>query len=164
MDVGDWLRSLGLPQYEAAFRAHAIEIDVLSELSEGDLESLGVPLGHRKRLLNQSPTSTLAPIQARTIITPRMTECPEDAPEWPVRLIKPAGMLSQSVRRSKLDLGRALDPSHLAYATPSDIARPLTCSAPRRANDAKIAIPSSAGDDSLPNVRRRPSCRPIAGR
>ena len=51
VDVGDWLRSLGLPQYEAAFRAHAIEIDVLSELSEGDLESLGVPLGHRKRLL-----------------------------------------------------------------------------------------------------------------
>src|SRR5215468_80484 len=31
--------------------ARAIEIDVLSELSEGDLESLGVPLGHRKRLL-----------------------------------------------------------------------------------------------------------------
>jgi hypothetical protein len=51
VDVGDWLRSLGLPQYEAAFRAHSIEIDVLSELSEGDLESLGVPLGHRKRLL-----------------------------------------------------------------------------------------------------------------
>src|SRR6516165_7771181 len=51
MDIGDWLRNLGLPQYEAAFREHAIEIDVLSELSEGDLEALGLPLGHRKRLL-----------------------------------------------------------------------------------------------------------------
>src|SRR6516164_9807135 len=51
MDIGDWLRNLGLPQYEAAFREHAIEIDVLSELSEGDLKALGLPLGHRKRLL-----------------------------------------------------------------------------------------------------------------
>jgi len=51
VDIGDWLRNLGLPQYEAAFREHAIEIDVLSELSEGDLEALGLPLGHRKRLL-----------------------------------------------------------------------------------------------------------------
>ena len=51
MDVGDWLRSLGLPQYEAAFRENAIDSDVLPELSEGDLEKLGLPLGHRKRLL-----------------------------------------------------------------------------------------------------------------
>jgi class 3 adenylate cyclase/predicted ATPase len=51
VDVGDWLRSLGLPQYEAAFRENAIDSDVLPELSEGDLEKLGLPLGHRKRLL-----------------------------------------------------------------------------------------------------------------
>jgi class 3 adenylate cyclase/predicted ATPase/tRNA A37 threonylcarbamoyladenosine biosynthesis protein TsaE len=51
VDVGDWLRSLGLPQYEATFRKNAIDSDVLPELSEGDLEKLGLPLGHRKRLL-----------------------------------------------------------------------------------------------------------------
>ncbi len=51
MDLGGWLRSLGLDQYEANFRANEIDIDVLPELTEIDLEKLGVPLGHRKRLL-----------------------------------------------------------------------------------------------------------------
>jgi class 3 adenylate cyclase len=51
MDVGGWLRSLGLAQYEPMFRAHEIDSEVLPELSEGDLEKLGMPLGHRKRMM-----------------------------------------------------------------------------------------------------------------
>ena len=51
MDVGGWLRSLGLGQYEALFRASEIDADILTELTEVDLEKLGVSLGHRKRLL-----------------------------------------------------------------------------------------------------------------
>src|SRR6516164_6037847 len=51
MDVGGWLRSLGFGQYEALFRASEIDADMLPELSEVDLEKLGVPLGHRKRLI-----------------------------------------------------------------------------------------------------------------
>jgi hypothetical protein len=34
MDVADWLRSLGLSQYEAAFRESEIDADVLPELTE----------------------------------------------------------------------------------------------------------------------------------
>jgi hypothetical protein len=51
MDVGGWLRGLGLGQYEALFRASEIDADILPELTEVDLEKRGVPLGHRKRLL-----------------------------------------------------------------------------------------------------------------
>jgi class 3 adenylate cyclase len=51
MDVGGWLRGLGLGQLEATFRESEIDFDVLPELTEPDLEKLGVPLGHRKRLL-----------------------------------------------------------------------------------------------------------------
>jgi SAM (Sterile alpha motif) domain-containing protein len=51
MGVGDWLRSLGLGQYEAVFRESEIDPEVLPELTTADLEKLGVPLGHRKRLL-----------------------------------------------------------------------------------------------------------------
>ncbi len=51
MDVVAWLRGFGLGQYEAAFRDAAIDMDVLPELTDADLEKLGVPLGHRKRLL-----------------------------------------------------------------------------------------------------------------
>jgi class 3 adenylate cyclase/tetratricopeptide (TPR) repeat protein len=51
MDVGAWLRNLGLGQYEASFRENEVTADVLTELTELDLEKLGMPLGHRKRLL-----------------------------------------------------------------------------------------------------------------
>jgi predicted ATPase/class 3 adenylate cyclase len=51
MDVGEWLRALGLGQYESAFRKNEIDADILPELTDSDLEKLGVPLGHRKRLL-----------------------------------------------------------------------------------------------------------------
>jgi hypothetical protein len=43
MDVGGWLRNLGLGQYEPAFIANAIDTDVLPELTEVDLEKLGIP-------------------------------------------------------------------------------------------------------------------------
>ena len=51
MDVGEWLRGLGLGRYETVFREHAIDIDVLADLTDGELEKIGVPLGDRKRLL-----------------------------------------------------------------------------------------------------------------
>ena len=51
MDVGEWLRSLGLSRYEEAFREAEIGPDVLPDLTDSDLEKLGVPLGDRKRLL-----------------------------------------------------------------------------------------------------------------
>ena len=68
MDLGQWLRSLGLERYEAVFRENEIDLDVLSALSEGDLEKLGVPMGRRKRLLkaiidlsNAAATASAAP-------------------------------------------------------------------------------------------------------
>jgi hypothetical protein len=51
MDVGVWLRDLGLGQYEGVFRESKIEADLLPELTETDLEKLGLPLGPRKRVL-----------------------------------------------------------------------------------------------------------------
>ena len=51
MDVGAWLRSLGLAQYEALFRQNDIDAEVLGDLTDADLEKLGLTLGHRKRLL-----------------------------------------------------------------------------------------------------------------
>ena len=53
MDIAAWLDGLGLGlgQYKAIFRENKIEADVLSELTEADLNQLGVPLGDRKRLL-----------------------------------------------------------------------------------------------------------------
>jgi class 3 adenylate cyclase/tetratricopeptide (TPR) repeat protein len=60
MDVGDWLRGLGLGQYEPLFRENDIDAEVLSELTEGDLTQLGVSFGHRKRLLKAIASLGLA--------------------------------------------------------------------------------------------------------
>ena len=53
MDLGGWLRSLGLGQYEAAFRDNAIDDTVLPSLTAEDLKDLGVIIvGHRRKLLD----------------------------------------------------------------------------------------------------------------
>ena len=53
MDVVVWLRSLGLEEYEAAFRDNKINERVLPSLTAEDLKELGVSaLGHRRILLD----------------------------------------------------------------------------------------------------------------
>ena len=65
MDIAAWLRSLGLEQYHQVFRDNAIDAEVLPELTDADLQQLGVLLGHRKRLLKAivelGPSSTSQP-------------------------------------------------------------------------------------------------------
>ena len=51
MDIADWLHGLGLARYEGIFRDNAIDLEILPELTDADLEKLGVLLGHRKRML-----------------------------------------------------------------------------------------------------------------
>lgn len=46
-----WLESLGLEVYRNVFEQNAVTWDVLTELNDEDLISLGVLLGHRKKLL-----------------------------------------------------------------------------------------------------------------
>ena len=53
MDVGSWLRSLGLGQYEANFRDNKIDVDLLPRLTVDDLKDIGVSVvGDRRRLLD----------------------------------------------------------------------------------------------------------------
>jgi class 3 adenylate cyclase len=52
MDIGGWLRGLGLERYERAFRENEIDLRVLPELTTDDLKELGVAaIGHRRLLL-----------------------------------------------------------------------------------------------------------------
>jgi predicted ATPase/class 3 adenylate cyclase len=48
--IADWLASLGMAEYTERFAENGIELDVLSELTDQDLEKLGVLLGHRRRM------------------------------------------------------------------------------------------------------------------
>ena len=53
MDIGGWLRSLGLEKYEAAFRENEIDEAVLPSLTHDTLKEIGVTaVGHRLKLLD----------------------------------------------------------------------------------------------------------------
>jgi class 3 adenylate cyclase/tetratricopeptide (TPR) repeat protein len=49
--IADWLRKLGMSEYAERFAENDIEIDILPELTDHDLERLGLSLGHRRRIL-----------------------------------------------------------------------------------------------------------------
>ena len=52
MDIGVWLRSLGLERYEQAFRDNEIDAQILPRLTADDLKDIGVTIvGHRRKLL-----------------------------------------------------------------------------------------------------------------
>jgi class 3 adenylate cyclase/tetratricopeptide (TPR) repeat protein len=69
MDVGGWLRKLGLEQYEAAFRENRIDDTVLPSLTAEDLKDLGVGfVGDRRKLLD-AIAAVRADASARTLLS-----------------------------------------------------------------------------------------------
>jgi class 3 adenylate cyclase/predicted ATPase len=73
LDIGIWLRGLGLEQYEVPFRDNDVDAEVLPELTADDLISIGVTsVGHRRKLLaaiaalgSEPPTGAAAAAPAR---------------------------------------------------------------------------------------------------
>jgi hypothetical protein len=50
--IADWLEKLGLAQYVERFSENDIDFAILEELTDQDLEKIGVSsLGHRRKLL-----------------------------------------------------------------------------------------------------------------
>src|SRR4051812_7008853 len=70
--IRKWLNQLGLAQYEKVFAENDVDLEALRLLAEGDLEKLGISLGHRKKLLKAIPeidaeliSATLPPSDSR---------------------------------------------------------------------------------------------------
>jgi hypothetical protein len=49
--IADWLGQLGLGQYAQRFAENEIDVSVLRHLTDQDLKDIGIPLGHRRKLL-----------------------------------------------------------------------------------------------------------------
>jgi class 3 adenylate cyclase/predicted ATPase len=82
VDIGNWLRGLGLAQYEPAFRDNDVDGEVLLRLTADDLRELGVTsIGHRRRLLDAIAALTEgAPKPAATVMAaPRDVPAPSEA-------------------------------------------------------------------------------------
>ena len=75
--IADWLKTLGMSEYAQRFVENRIDVSVLSELTDQDLEKLGVLLGDRRKMLrvianlNDTPTAPApAPASASVIAAP----------------------------------------------------------------------------------------------
>jgi class 3 adenylate cyclase len=49
--IADWLEKLGMPEYAERFAENKIDVSVLRHLTDQDLKEIGVPLGHRRKML-----------------------------------------------------------------------------------------------------------------
>jgi class 3 adenylate cyclase len=94
IDVGGWLRGLGLGQYEATFRENEINQKVLPNLTAEDLKDLGVKIvGHRRILLD-----AIAVLRAEQSIKPP-TLTPSSAPPLTAAPVAPQPVESNAERR-----------------------------------------------------------------
>ena len=50
-DIKSWLQSLGLEKYDELLVGHDIDLSVAPDLTEQDLEKLGLSLGHRRKFI-----------------------------------------------------------------------------------------------------------------
>ena len=50
-EVADWLEKLGLSEYAQRFAENRIDFSVLPELTDQDLEKIGVVLGDRRKMM-----------------------------------------------------------------------------------------------------------------
>jgi hypothetical protein len=49
--ISEWLEKLGMAEYAKTFAENRIDVSVLPELTDGDLEKIGVVLGDRRKIL-----------------------------------------------------------------------------------------------------------------
>jgi len=81
MDLGAWLRSLGLEQYEAAFRTNDVDAEVLPTLTAEELKDIGVSsIRHRRRLLD-----AIAALRSQALPAEAPTQVSSSAPPEPTR-------------------------------------------------------------------------------
>ena len=87
MDVGGWLRGLGLGQYEEQFQDNKIDADLLPRLTVDDLKDIGVSVvGDRRRLLDAIGVIAGA-------------GRPADLPASPTKSAPPKGLQASAERR-----------------------------------------------------------------
>src|SRR5260370_8657058 len=78
--IGDWLEKLGMSEYAERFAENHIDLGVLPDLTDQDLEKLGVLLGDRRRMLRA--IRELASDNPVTPPSPTVTEArPQDGAE-----------------------------------------------------------------------------------
>src|SRR6266436_1622743 len=119
MDIAEWLRKLGLEQYEPGFRANEVDASLLPSLTAEDLKDLGVTLvGHRRRLLDAiaalGAAVPAAPLTAPAPSAPAQVDA--ERRQLTVMFCDLVGSTSLSTRFDPEDLREVIGAYHRAVA------------------------------------------------
>ena len=104
--IADWLEKLGLGQYAQRFAENEIDISVLRHLSDQDLKDIGVPLGHRRKMLaaiGEHAVVTPAPLEPAVRTEPKTQDTGERR-QVTVMFSDLVGSTAMSVRMDPEDL------------------------------------------------------------
>ena len=102
--IAEWLASIGLGEYAQRFSENAIDLSVVSDLTEQDLKDLGVLLGHRRKMLR-----AIGELQAPILIPPE--PAPKSVPRTDAERRQVTVMFCDLVGSSELSV--RLDPEDL---------------------------------------------------
>jgi len=70
-DLAHWLEELGMSEYAQRFAENGIDFTILSDLTDQDLEKIGVvSLGHRRKLLRAIADLKSGPVAAAAVVLP----------------------------------------------------------------------------------------------
>ena len=67
--IADWLEKLGMSEYAQRFAENRIDLSVLPDLTDQDLEKLGVVLGDRRKMLRAIANLDAPPTAAPASVT-----------------------------------------------------------------------------------------------
>jgi class 3 adenylate cyclase/tetratricopeptide (TPR) repeat protein len=123
MDIRHWLRNLGFGKYAPVFIENAIDSDVLHELTEADLEKLGIPLGDRKRLIKAiratlvgSPSAFISRGAGGDAQAGRPRVAAPERRHLTIMICDLVGSTALSARLDPEDMGSVVDAYHAACA------------------------------------------------
>src|SRR6476620_6777502 len=110
--IAEWLASIGLGEYAQRFSENAIDLSVVSDLTEQDLKDLGVLLGHRRKMLR-----AIGELQAPILIPPEPASKPvprtdAERRQLTVMFCDLVGSSELSVRLDPEDLRRVIGAYH----------------------------------------------------
>src|SRR6266403_981717 len=114
--IAEWLTSIGLSEYAQRFADNAIDLSVIRDLTEQDLNDLGVLLGHRRKILRAiAELGGVAPTLDQTA-SEAMLRDEAERRHLTVMICDLVGSTALSARLDPEDMRAVIDAYHAACA------------------------------------------------
>src|SRR6516225_6343756 len=155
--IADWLTQIGMHEYTQRFAENAIDLDILTDLTDQDLEKIGVKsLGHRRKLLraiaNFKAAEKATPAPAVAPPVPRAADTAERR-QVTVMFSDLVGSTALAARMDPEDLRELISAYHKCVA---ETVRRFSCFVAKYLGDGVLVYfgyPKAHEDDAARAVR-----------